>query len=71
MLDPRQDGVTDMNLPQFVTDNGINEILFINYVLVPSNSKYMNALTNIVNKDVAVPEAAETPAEAPAEAPQG
>lgn len=65
VLDPRQDGVTDMNLPQFVTDNGINEILFINYVLVPSNSKYMNALTNIVNKDVAVPEAAETPAEAP------
>ncbi len=57
VLDPRQDGVTDMNLPQFVTDNGINEILFVNYVLVPSNSKYMNALTNIVNKDIAVPEA--------------
>lgn len=67
VLDPRQDGVSDMNLPQFVTDNGITDILFINYLFAPSNSKYMNALTNIVNKDIAAP-AQEAPAP---EAPQG
>lgn len=50
VLDPRQDGVTDMNLTQFVNDNGINEILFLNYMMAPSNSKYMTALNNIVNK---------------------
>ncbi len=49
VLDPRQDGVSNMNLTQFVNDNGINEILFINYMMAPSNSKYMNALTTIVN----------------------
>ena len=50
VLDPRQDGVKDMNLTQFVNDNGINEILFINYLMAPSNSKYMTALNNIINK---------------------
>lgn len=75
VLDPRQDGVKDMNLPQFVTDNGIGEILFINYVFAPSNKTYMNALTNIVNKDIAVPTeapAAQAEEQAPAaETPQG
>ena len=80
VLDPRQDGVKDMNLPQFVIDNGINEVLFINYVFAPSNKTYMNALTNIVNKPTAAEEqaaaaaaAAEAAAAAaaPAETPQG
>ena len=69
VLDPRQDGVSDMNLPQFVTDNGITDVLFINYMFAPSNKLYMTSLKNIVNKDVAVP--AEAPAETPAETPQG
>lgn len=50
VLDPRQDGVKDMNLTEFVNNNGINEILFINYLMAPSNSKYMTALNNIINK---------------------
>ncbi len=49
VLDPRQDGVKDMSLTQFVNDNEIDEILFVNYIMAPSNSKYMTALTNIIN----------------------
>ena len=70
VLDPRQSGVSSMSLKKFVDDNGIGEILFINYVMAPSNSKYMNALTNIVNTDppTAAPATA-APAPAPTEAP--
>ena len=58
VLDPRQPGVSSMSLKKFVDDNQIGEIMFINYLMAPSNKKYMNALTNIVNTD--------PPTEAPA-----
>ena len=64
-------GVTRQN-QWFVIDNGINEVLFINYVFAPSNKTYMNALTNIVNKPTAAEAEAEAAEEAAAaETPQG
>lgn len=71
VLDPRQDGVNTMSLKKFVDDNAIGEILFINYVMAPSNNKYMTALTNIVNTDPPAPAPApETAAPQPAPAEQ-
>ncbi len=48
VLDPRQEGVKGMNLPQFLRDNGIQNVLFLNYMMAPSNSKYMNALNAMI-----------------------
>ncbi len=48
VLDPRQEGVQGMNLPQFLRDNGIQNVLFLNYMMAPSNSKYMNALNAMI-----------------------
>ncbi len=48
VLDPRQEGVQGMNLPQFLRDNGIQNVLFLNYMMAPSNSKYMKPLTAMI-----------------------
>jgi len=37
-----------MNIPSFVENNGIDTVLFCNYTMVPSNSKYMNALNAMI-----------------------
>lgn len=49
VLDPRQEGVKGMNLPQFLRDNGIQSVIFLNYMMAPSNSKYMNALNEMIH----------------------
>lgn len=49
VLDPRQDGVKGMNLPQFLRDHGITDVLVLNYVMAPSNSTFMNAFKAMVN----------------------
>lgn len=49
VLDPRQEGVKGMNLPQFLRDNGIGNVLFLNYMMAPSNSKYMDALNEMIH----------------------
>lgn len=49
VLDPRQEGVKGMNLPQFLRDNGIQNVIFLNYMMAPSNSKYMNALNEMIH----------------------
>lgn len=50
VLDPRQASVQSMNLPQFIKDNGIQDVLFCNYTMVPSNSKYMKALREMIDR---------------------
>lgn len=49
VLDPRQEGVQGMNLPKFLQDNGIQNVLFLNYMMAPSNSKYMTPLNAMIN----------------------
>lgn len=48
VLDPRQESIQSMNIPSFVENNGIDTVLFCNYTMVPSNSKYMNALNAMI-----------------------
>lgn len=48
VLDPRQEGVQGMNLPQFLRDNGIQNVLLLNYMMAPSNSKFMNAFNAMI-----------------------
>lgn len=48
VLDPRQESIQGMNIPSFVENNGIDTVLFCNYTMVPSNSKYMNALNAMI-----------------------
>lgn len=48
VLDPRQESIQGMNIPSFVENNGIDTVLFCNYTMVPSNSKYMNALNTMI-----------------------
>ena len=45
VVDPRR---IDMNLPEFVLDKGIQQILCINYIFVPSNPTYMGAFKSII-----------------------
>lgn len=65
VLDPRQKSIQGLNLPQFLTDNAIDNVLFCNYTMVPSNSKYMDALNDMINQDIAA--AAEVSADAAAQ----
>ena len=37
-----------MNIPSFVENNGIDTVLFCNYTMLTSNSKYMNALNAMI-----------------------
>lgn len=64
VLDPRQASIQGLNLPQFLIDNAIDNVLFCNYTMVPSNSKYMTAVNNMINQNLYVPStvAAETAA---------
>ena len=48
VLDPRQEGVQGMNLPQFLRDNGIQNVLLLNYMMAPSNSKFMTPLQAMI-----------------------
>lgn len=48
VLDPRQDGVKGMNLPQFLRDQGITDVLVLNYLMAPSNSTFMDAFNEMV-----------------------
>lgn len=48
VLDPRQKSIQGMNLPQFLKDNGIQNVLFLNYTMAPSNSAYMKALNAMI-----------------------
>ncbi len=41
VIDPRQ---INVNLASFVKTNSIDEVLFLNYMFVPTNAKYMTAL---------------------------
>ncbi len=44
VLDPRQ---LTVKLADFVKTNSIDEVLFLNYMFIPSNPKFMNALENM------------------------
>lgn len=44
VIDPRQ---MDVKLASFVKSNNIDEVLFLNYMFIPTNSKYMTALGNM------------------------
>lgn len=57
VLDPRQKSIQGLNLPQFLTDNAIDNVLFCNYTMVPSNSKYMTAVNDMINQNIIVTEA--------------
>ncbi|HPZ00254.1 MAG TPA: DHHW family protein, partial [Clostridiales bacterium] len=46
VLDPRK---VDTNLTDFITKNGINEVLFLNYAFAPSNPTYMTAFTKMLS----------------------
>ncbi|MGN0520816.1 MAG: DHHW family protein [Candidatus Fimenecus sp.] len=48
VLDPRQEGVQGMNLPQFLRDNGIQNVLLLNYMMAPSNSKFTDPLRAMI-----------------------
>ena len=48
VLDPRQDGVKGMNLPQFLREQGITDVLVLNYLMAPSNSTFMDAFNEMV-----------------------
>lgn len=50
VLDPRQESIQNMNLAQFLKDNGIQNVLFLNYMMAPSNSKYMDSLNAMINR---------------------
>lgn len=41
VIDPRQ---INVNLASFVKTNSIEEVLFLNYMFIPTNPKYMSAL---------------------------
>lgn len=41
VIDPRQ---INVNLANFVKTNSIDEVLFLNYMFIPTNPKYMSAL---------------------------
>ncbi len=45
VIDPRK---VDMNLKSFVFDNGITDVLFINYPFVPSNPTYRDSLDKML-----------------------
>ncbi len=45
VVDPRR---VQMNLPQFVNERGINEVLCINYTFIPTNPAYMNGFNNLL-----------------------
>lgn len=45
VVDPRK---IDMNLAEFVSTNAIQEVLAINYSLIPGNSTYMDALNKLI-----------------------
>ncbi len=45
VIDPRK---VDMNLKSFVFEQGITDVLFINYPFVPSNPTYRNALDKML-----------------------
>ncbi len=45
ILDPRK---VDLNLAQFVNANGITDVLFLNYIFVPSNPTYKTALEKML-----------------------
>ncbi len=49
VVDPRK---VDLYLPDFVADNGIQEVLAINYCFGISNSKYCNELEKLTVKEV-------------------
>lgn len=44
VLDPR---LLTLNLADFVKTNSIDEVLFLNYMFIPSNPKFMTALNNM------------------------
>lgn len=49
VVDPRK---VDLYLPDFVADNGVQEVLAINYCFGISNSKYCNELEKLTIKEV-------------------
>lgn len=44
VIDPRQ---INVNLASFVKTNSIDEVLFLNYMFIPTNAKFMTALENM------------------------
>lgn len=46
VVDPRK---VDMNLKSFVFDNGITDVIFINYPFVPSNSTYRSSFDKMLS----------------------
>lgn len=47
VVDPRK---IEMNLADFVNKQGIQEVLVINYSLIPGNSTYMNAFNKLIGE---------------------
>lgn len=50
ILDPRKDGVNQMSLPTFISQNGITDVIALNYALATSNPTIKNSFREIVNK---------------------
>ena len=50
ILDPRKDGVNQMSLPKFISDNGITDVIALNYALATSNPTIKGAFREIVNR---------------------
>lgn len=47
VVDPRQ---IDMNLPEFINEKGIQQVVCIDNMFAPSNSTFMDGFNNIINK---------------------
>ncbi len=47
VVDPRR---IDMNLPEFINEKGIQQVVCVNYIFAPSNETFMNAFNKIINK---------------------
>ncbi|MBE6835238.1 MAG: hypothetical protein E7515_03185 [Ruminococcaceae bacterium] len=50
ILDPRKDGVNQMSLPSFIEENGITDVIALNYALATSNPTIKNSFSKIVNQ---------------------
>ncbi len=50
ILDPRKDGVNQMSLPTFISENGITDVIALNYALATSNPTIKDSFRKIVNQ---------------------
>lgn len=50
VLDPRREDMKNTDLAAFIKKQGIGDVLFLNYMMAPSNPTYMNALKSMINR---------------------